>query len=1025
MVFLFNSGKTQTSLYSTQYFDSESGLPQNSVKEIVRDSIGYIWIGTEDGLVRFDGQKFTTYYKEELGSQSNRYDRFLRDDVSGGLYAVNHMQEFVNVYTQQKEEINGDSPMNSKYYRRFIDASKYYFYQQARGQPRYSLYWGVRALFVIPLSHHSFYVCYSDRIQYFENYQPMYEVPVFKFFNDRLFLLNKKLIFWDHQNQFKSVDEKGITPLTIDFDAEYSSLNLAEEDVNITWNLNQDNILMTVGDRLFLLEEVVGDRISAEYIMDIDRFAFGEIYTFYTSPKKDFIMLGSESQGMMYLRKRQFDFVRSNTGYSKSNIFYSQLQVDSNTLLTPNGDQFTWTDQNQWTHERFTTKSYGLRTIRQDTLGRFWVVDESKIVLLDNQYQRLWEWDLETRIDVFSEIEKGQMWVGTNGKGIFIVDVYHPEPKVSHFLRTADVINFERFSDSILYLGTEKGLIVLNTLTKKRRKIKGLENQVIRDVYVDQEDVLWIATYTSGIYSYANDSLVHYPMDNGLHMTSSHVFYEDESGFFWIPTNKGLFKIKKSDLNAYRIGEVDQVYYYYFDQLDGFASNEFNGGGMPNYQKLANGNVVFPSMKGLVYFTPSKIQEPMPQSDLYVDKVHLDQRSITPSDTLELEKSISNAKIELSSPFFGNPKNLHIYYALVKKGETPKWKWYQPELGIQENFNNPGTYYLHLKKVDGYGSNNETTKTLVILKSPKFHETIYFYLLLIGIIVSGTYGYSRWSSQKIIDRNKRLESEVEKRTKDLQVTLSELKLSQNSLKKQLHIQEYLFGAISHDVITPLKYVILLAKKIQKFDLESDSLLVVDINEAMEKSLNQIYQLMIDLVEFSKIRLKNESIATSTFGLHQTVIEIVDRFAIAIDDRNIEIRNLIYYDIVVRTNQDLLQIILNNIIDNSVKHTKNGAITIDYRKRKDHWYLIIEDQGGGMPQDVIDWINLPIGEQVKRNAQPGSFSGLGIFIVKELLDIIKGTMRVSQTEAGTRFIIQFNTLPVDQDHFIKKMTPSLT
>src|SRR5690606_40213251 len=98
-----------------------------------------------------------------------------------------------------------------------------------------------------------------------------------------------------------------------------------------------------------------------------------------------------------------------------------------------------------------------------------------------------------------------------------------------------------------------------------------------------------------------NNKVTSFPLDKNKYLATSHCIVEDQRGYFWITTNKGLFQVKKEKLYAYADGKTENVYYQYYDKSYGLLSSEFNGGCYPCGIKLHN-KIDFPSYSELVSF---------------------------------------------------------------------------------------------------------------------------------------------------------------------------------------------------------------------------------------------------------------------------------------------------------------------------------------------------------------------------------------------------------------------------------------
>src|SRR5882762_4235846 len=85
--------QNDTSQYTTRHFTDENGLPQNSIKSIAADADGFIWLATENGLVRFDGHQFMNFNQENLAISTSRMLYIQKNQFTGNIYAVSDKSE--------------------------------------------------------------------------------------------------------------------------------------------------------------------------------------------------------------------------------------------------------------------------------------------------------------------------------------------------------------------------------------------------------------------------------------------------------------------------------------------------------------------------------------------------------------------------------------------------------------------------------------------------------------------------------------------------------------------------------------------------------------------------------------------------------------------------------------------------------------------------------------------------------------------------------------------------------------------
>ena len=252
-----------------------------------------------------------------------------------------------------------------------------------------------------------------------------------------------------------------------------------------------------------------------------------------------------------------------------------------------------------------------------------------------------------------------------------------------------------------------------------------------------------------------------------------------------------------------------------------------------------------------------------------------------------------------------------------------------------------------------------------------------------------------------------LEKSIYESTLELQNTIKAYEFSKNRLDHQNYFQSRLIGAITHDIKSPLKYLMMTGEALFKSnakEVDKEGL------EAIYTSSSQIYHFTDNLLQYAKGFTTKDLDAKQIINLHELIQKKVSIFKPIAKIQNTVISNRVNREIKINTNHQLLAVILHNILDNAVKFTYNGKITFDYFKVENSNKIIIKDSGIGMKPYQVDWCNSDEDDldQTKSIENRPSPAGLGLIMVKELNKIIKGKLKVSSIEGkGTIFEILIN------------------
>lgn len=990
----------QNDSYSVRHFTDESGLPQNSIKDIVKDSLDYYWMVTENGIVRFDGQNFIKFGSGRTGTGSDRYFGFQKKmNHLTAHYAITEDYQYVNLLDDVRVDKKISKKGFDKYYSTFVDSSKYNNFFYAKGLPRIIKAHSSKSVYVIQTDYlNTFYLCFHDKIKYYKDGELSFTLPMDQLDFAGLFLLQDKL-YYKAGKQFWKIEAGAIKPVILKGDVTLHDME--GPDIQIVWNINSHkNLIVCKGKLYSFFYDENGDLIT-KYIVNLDTYNFSIIESYYFSEEGDYILLGSLTNGLLLLSSFQFKTLNVPAISYKSNVFYAQTQFNTNSIMTPDGYKFTNNSSGNWDYtqvQEIDNNDYGIFC---DSNNFIWVSNNTELLKLDSNFNRVESWDLGNEIVNFFSFDD-ELWFSCRTKGLYSIHLYKPNTQPQKVNSLKGISCFLKTSVSIMWLGSKNGLYRVDLKDNTIDSVPELSGVYCRSLHYSDSGQIWISTYENGFFLYEGDSLFKFPLDKEEYLRSTHCIYEDVEGYFWMTTNKGLFRILKHDLINYVKQEQEHIYYHYYDRRVGFGTNEFNGGCQPCALELDNGLVSLPSLDGLVVFDPLEIKEITPSGILKIDKFTVDNVAQVISDTIVFPRDFEEFAIELSTPYLGNEEDLYIYYSLQPKSEAPKWRLYNTEIRFSRL--DHGEYQFRFRKLNGFGKDNFSERSILLIKPPYFYQTWTFYLLIICMVIVIVYLYIRVSLHRVRVRNRLLEIKVNERTITLKAALDSLKKSKNSLKRQLQTQEYLLGAMNHDVVTPLKYVLLNTGKISKNGHSFSPEIVSEVAEGIHISIKEVYELMSELLEFSKIQIKKDKIDITTFNLSDLIHRTIRMFDLSAKGRDVQIISHIDDDVEVESNEALLQIVISNLVDNSVKNTLSGStIRIRNSFKSDVFTLSIEDEGGGIPQEIINWLETGFQENDTYLRQ---YKGLGLFIVKELLEIINSKIEVTKTKKGNRISILF-------------------
>ena len=951
-VFFSFSGYTQdTTSYSIKHYSDDNGLPQNSVKSIVRDESGFLWLATEGGLVRFDGNTFFLYDKQATGTRSNRIYTITKVSKNGKLYAENEYAEFISI-------INGHALAKPLSYGNLFNGKDTLKILDELPIKRIN-----SGKFIIQPTNEEKYSILTDSV-FFSKGNKITRVPFKHKKHDSFFSMATDLVYSDNKETF-TLFRHGL-PISVKIKGDLLWDNrFKKQEFKIYWNNNTDQAFLYLHKALYQLE-YNGTVLTTKRIINGFDFEGKQITTIYFDAIHKRLFLGSTTQGLFVLQHRLFN-TKQQQEHIANTTTYAQLPFRDNIILFANGDLLSTAGKvNQLPLLSLYSNNYSLVIDKQKNI---WTQNESSVYQFSSTGDRLLRtFNFPDEASCLYMDQDSTLWIGTRGS-IYTYSSSEQNALPKPVVRIKDVSYLQR-KNNILWIGTFKGLYQYDLEKETISAIPQLAKTHIRSIYIRNEET-WISTFGDGFFLYKNHRLLKMPLDDQKYLNHTHCLIEDKRGFFWISTNKGLFQVAIKDLLAFSENTLHSVYYAYFDRTLGFRTNEFNGGCQPCGSALNDGFFVFPSLVGSVLFNPSMIPTELPDKSIFIDKILVDNTNIYKSDTLNLSQDFERMEISVSSPYFGNQKNLQFEYRLSNNGS-----WQKPtERIITFSKLQHGSYALYIRKLNGFGS-TFTIRKMTIIVRPYFYQTWWFYSILAVLTVAGLILYIKKRTQLIVLKNERLENLIKKRTEDLEKNIINLEESQYLLNQQTSFQKKLLAAITHDLKSPLKYMMIMGKQLYKKEVAGSP--VKDSMMAIYISANSMYHLTENLLNYSKLFHTEKPSKDDDINLNLLVAEKIGVFSEIAKYNHTAIHNNIPSNLILHTNRVMLAVIIHNLLDNAIKFCPGGRIEFDAKSTAEKVTLWVQDTGCGIPADILNWLNAD--ESAAANQE--LTDGLGLKMVKE-------------------------------------------
>lgn len=970
-------------------------LPQNSVKSIVQDKFGYLWLGTENGLVRYDGKNFKTYDSQNIGLKSNRILSMQGNSRSDSLFvATDRLEDLILVNERIAKKVPRTLPAAKVY---LDEAERAY---NAYGSTTYSIdltNWSYKIL----LPSHRYYIVTKNSVRYFStDHKLLKEAPLLN--------PNSKLFFALGEQLFYLKDEKNYAVFT-EGKVAWNRLNFKlSPNYKIIWNKVGNQLFLQSGNHLLLVRNQNG-ALASRFLFTDPQLHYANVTSALYDAIRDIVFLGSSTSGLGTYRFRSFKTL-SVIDDRQSAVFYASTPLTDQTLLTSSG--FVMNKDTILHSYRFINEE---RTNMQlDKHENVWLNSSNELYYYgkNTDYKTVKKYVFSSNIGTFYQDASERIWMtldsGTAEKSKLLFFRSSEQAVFRHYTSLDFKVNYIREStDGKLWLASAKGLYLLDPQRNILKHMEGTASLNIRSILQTKDDELWIATYGQGFFLHKNNKLHTFPLDKNNYLATAHYFMEDGKGFFWIPTNKGLFQVKKSTLLSHADDPTQSIYYHYYNKESGFLTNEFNGGGSPYSTQLGT-RFFMPSMNGMVNFDTENIRPLEPKNPIHIDEIKVDGKLLDVTNAFHLPNDYQRVTFSFSSPYYGNELNSN--YEVKLEGPTQlDWTALNKEYNYTLTKLAPGSYTLLVRKLAGFDS-TYIYKKVIFDVAPTFYQTNWFRLLVIIAVLLLAYCFSKIYSNNVRRRNKILMHKVKESTSDLQNTISTLRATKDNMKAQADRNNKLIQIISHDIKSPLKFMSM-ASKYMYDDFDPNS---PDLKEnilSLHTSSSQIYNFLDNVLSYSKVNTEDGALTNERFLLYPEIQEKITLFKNIATSQKTKLINAIPQTLSLNTNKSLFAIIIHNLLDNAVKHTTMGSVELIAEQKGDIITITITDDGTGMDAETLTYYQSVIEDFDLHKVK--SQRKLGLHLVIELLLILNGKIELKSVMGkGTTVTLVF-------DHQIEK------
>ncbi|HEY5687835.1 MAG TPA: ATP-binding protein [Yeosuana sp.] len=988
---------TKINAQQIKHLNTANGLINGTIYAFEKDSLGYVWVGTDQGLNRYSGVEFKTY---SLYKNTKLRGNAIADilNLNGDLYIITTDGSlFKYLYDFDRLEI-----ILSLKEKRFLSLTRLNSSQ---------LLIGLSAGFLIfdTKTNQSTKVLQSEVL-----------------FNRDIDYLNGKVY---------SATSKGIYV----FDYQENNKNLI---FNEKFLEDQDVIDITFDHKKRLW---VGTEVGGLFIVDnkeIKNIAISQIskktYAIrkIAFDKNNNALIAIDRLGLFVLNE-SFENVKSyshdpdNNNSISQNSIYEIYVDDSNAYwlgVREGGINIIYENDNVFTnisHIQNNTNSIqnnNIRAIFESSNGDIWFGTEDGVSKYDlsqnwtnyNKVPKLFN----TAILAINDY-KGNLLLGTYGEGLLNLNKetgHVSDLKLEPKLPLKFIFNVSCFDDNLWIGGSDGNGLLANY--KDNKLFNNYPVGIVRSIVKGYDEINYVGS-NLGFFEINNRNASVRKIKEELFNSFSEINdlnFDQLNNCIWIGNANGLFKFNLSTEAAENLGdkanrEIGTVFsiqkdnmqnlylssisglwkysiktqnFRKYDIQDGLLINEF---GLGASSKFHDGRLAFGGPKGAVIFNPINLIEDKPISNIFIANFQINGKS---PDSLTLPKNINyTRKVYLDY----DQNSISFNYETIKFHGSNRNIFVWKLDGYDENFQSissnekitysnldPGTYNLSVQGFNADGVKGQNDYTLeIIVKKPfwKTGKAIAFYIFILSIIIFLIFKIAKDNIKKRFDENRIA----------------------------------FFVEVAHDIRTPVSLIQLLVKQLSNQENIEKSI------ELIQRSAQNLNEYVTQLLDFQKIDKKQLKLSVSKVDLKDCLSKIINDFTPILQEKSLDI-SLDVKHIQVWFDRAKMNRIFYNLISNAIKYSNEGGeIKIKAYISDDKLRIDFEDNGIGVPEEQQELIfkRFTRGTNVSNKGIPGT--GIGLMLSKKIVELHGGKILLESKEnIGSKFTIM---LPNGTEHYTKE------
>ncbi len=987
--------------YARETWQVQQGLPQNSVTALVQTRDGYLWLGTQEGLVRFDGIRFVVFDKRAAGAIESNHILALHEARDGTLWIGTFGGGLVRYRDGQFTHYGAAEGLDADSVTSAVD------------DPSGTIWLGTQGQGLVGFDGRAFRP-YTTRDGLPDNHVTALEVDA-----DGLWIGTRAGLARLVHGVFRAhgtglLAGQAVTSLALD-PAGYLWVGTTRglfrvrhgEVVHLTrqTGLPHDHIRalrVDAGGVVWVgtmggLARLRPDGMDA--LTPADGLAGGGVLALERDHEGS-VWIGTEGGGLSRIRRGAVATFAREQGLADENVY----------TVTGAGTGDLWVGTDTGVVARLVAGRFEvvvprgrvgsrIRTLAEDRAGRLWIgTDQGLLVVEAGRLRRAGTRHpaLGAPVRALFIDRRDALWVGTDGAGVVCLR----GGEIVTFT-TAEGLGDDRVRafledrDGTLWVATYGGLSriqggrVVATYTTK----DGLSSNYVRTLARDRDGTLWVGTYGGGLNRFRDGRFTAYRERDGLLSDGIfQVLVDEDRGDLWMSSNKGIFRVSRHDLDVFARGALAAIDPVIYDESDGMRSRECNGGS-PGGWRTPDGRFWFATLGGVAVVDPGAARRALPAPPVVIETVVADGRPQRAAGDLVVPPGNGELEFRYAGLSLVEPARVVFRYRL----EGFDRDWVDAGSRREAFYTNlaPGAYRFRVIAGNADGVWNEVGASVGIRLQPHVYQTRWF-LLACGLVALGlVLGLARQRLAVLRRREQALARLVDARTQELQTAKAAAEAASRA-------KSDFVASMSHEIRTPMNAILVTSDLLLQTPLTREQREHV---ETLQLSTESLLSLVDDVLDLSKIEADRLELEATEFRLRDVLYHAIKPLAARLHHRDVELICRVappVPDALVGDPARLRQVVVN-LVANAVKFTEQGEIRVDVDLADPsleaggvRLHGRVSDTGIGIPPEKQATIFEAFAQADRATTRKYGGTGLGLAIAARLVQLMGGRIWVEST-----------------------------